>query len=312
MKHLLTFSFDMLGTQLIAYLAKNVDSVAIGRVWGPAPLGIYDRAYQVLVVPLNQLNAPLSRVAIPVFSRLTGDTAAFHSAIRKAQLLTTYCTGTLFALFAALAPAAVDVLFGPEWVAVAPVLTVLAVGGIFRSLQQVCFWIYTSLGLTRAQLKFYLVAQPMLVLVILLGLPWGILGVAIGHSVGFGLYWAASMWWVGRVSGVDSAVLAQDAARALGLFAVPVAVSAFLAAHGVNSTPGQLVAGGLAALLVGGVLARTVRPIRDDLGTLTRFARMAAGRHGAQPAAPSKRARNPVQTARGNCQGGNHDEHEYC
>ena len=278
MRDLLTFSLDMLGTQLIAYVAKNVDSIAIGRVWGPTQLGIYDRAYQVLVVPLNQLNAPLSRVAIPVFARLSGDDAAFTTAMRKAQLLTSYCTGTIFALSAALAEPIVAVLFGPEWTAVAPVLAILALGGVFRSLMQVCFWIYTSLGLTRAQLKFYLSAQPILIAAVLIGLPWGIVGVAVGHSVGFGIYWILSLWWVGRVSGVDSCRLATDAVRALLLFAAPVGTAAFIGCRLVSGTGLQLVVGGLAAGLAAILAVATIRPVRADIQALVGLARRAVRR----------------------------------
>lgn len=270
---LLSVGVDLFGTQLVAYVAKNVDSIAIGRVWGASQLGIYDRAYQVLVVPLNQLNAPLSRVAIPIFSRISRQRKRFAGAIQTAQLMSTYLTGTLFALVAALSLPLVVVLFGDNWLAAAPVLAVLAIGGIFRSLLQVCFWIYTSLGLTRPQLKFYLVAQPALVAVILCGLPWGVVGVAIGHSVGYLLYWVASIWWVGRISGIDVVPLVRDAARALLFFAAPIGVSAFLAAHWLNGALIQLVAGGVAAAVVGGLLCWLIRPVGADLRVLLALAR---------------------------------------
>lgn len=273
MRKLLSMGLDLFGTQLVAYVAKNIDSIAIGRVWGPSQLGIYDRAYQVLVVPLNQLNAPLSRVAIPIFSRLSPAPVRFFRAIRTAQLLSTYLTGTIFAVAAALALPIVTILFGDDWVAAAPVLAVLALGGIFRSLLQVCFWIYTSLGLTRAQLKFYLVGQPLLVVVILLGLPWGILGVAIGHSVGYLLYWVASIWWVGRIAGLDVRPLVRDAARTLGLFAVPVGLAAFFAAQLVAGYWRQALVGSLAAVIMAGVLALVLRPVGNDLRALVRLTR---------------------------------------
>jgi len=277
-RRLLSVGVDLFGTQLVAYVAKNVDSIAIGRFWGASQLGIYDRAYQVLVVPLNQLNAPLSRVAIPIFSRIAKQQQRFAAAIRTAQLMSTYLTGTVFALVAALATPVVAMLFGDQWLAAAPVLAILAIGGIFRSLMQVCFWIYTSQGLTRPQLKFYLVAQPVLVVVILCGLPWGIIGVAVGHSIGYLLYWVASIWWVGRISGLDVTPLVLDAIRALLLFAAPVGLAAFLAAHWIDGVFGQLVVGTLAAAGVGALLCWLIRPVGDDLRVLLRLARSGLAR----------------------------------
>jgi polysaccharide transporter, PST family len=172
-----------------------------------------------------------------------------------------------------LATPVVTMLFGDQWLAAAPVLAILAIGGIFRSLLQVCFWIYTSQGLTRAQLKFYLVAQPVLVVVILCGLPWGIVGVAIGHSIGYLLYWVASIWWVGRISGLQVAPLVLDAARALLLFAAPVGLAAFLAAHWVDGIFAQLALGTVAAAAVGALLCAVIRPVGADIRVLVRLAR---------------------------------------
>ena len=67
----------LFATQLISYGTKNVDNIAIGVVWGAGPLGYYDRAYQLLMAPLNQINAPMTRVALPVLSRIHDEKERF-------------------------------------------------------------------------------------------------------------------------------------------------------------------------------------------------------------------------------------------
>lgn len=47
-----------MATQLLGYVSRNVDNVIIGQRFGAGPLGVYSRAYQLLLLPLNQLNAP--------------------------------------------------------------------------------------------------------------------------------------------------------------------------------------------------------------------------------------------------------------
>ena len=37
---------------VFTFIARNLDNVLIGRVWGDAPLGLYDRAYKLLLFPL--------------------------------------------------------------------------------------------------------------------------------------------------------------------------------------------------------------------------------------------------------------------
>ena len=43
---------------VFAFLARNLDNVLIGRVWGDVPLGLYDRAYKLLLFPLTSDQRP--------------------------------------------------------------------------------------------------------------------------------------------------------------------------------------------------------------------------------------------------------------
>ena len=40
--------------------------------------------------------------------------------------------------------------------------------------------------------------MPIVIGLMIAGLPWGPVGVAIGHSVGFFLFWIISLWTAGR------------------------------------------------------------------------------------------------------------------
>ena len=102
------FGGALLGTQSISYLTKNVDNVALGAVWGASVLGVYSRAYQLLMMPLNQVNAPLTRVALPVLSRVRDDGPTYRRYLSRAQLVGCYVTATGFAVGAGLAEPPVD------------------------------------------------------------------------------------------------------------------------------------------------------------------------------------------------------------
>lgn len=280
MSHLVKFGLSLAATQTISYATRNVDSIALGRVWGANVVGTYDRAYQLMVMPLNQINAPLSKVAIPVLARLQDEKERLVAYVRQAQLVAIYVTAAGFALLAALGPQVVEVLLGPDWAPSGLIVSALAVGGVFRSLVQICYWIYMSQGLATAQLKYFAVAQPLLIAVTLAGLPWGAIGVAVAHSIGFSLYWAASLLWVGRVAQIGVGPLFLDAARGVLLFGAPAGLAAWLA---VTLTPAfnpvLEILIGVAAALLWFALSRTVFPrVRKDIGALARFAKLALSR----------------------------------
>ncbi|GAB3600204.1 lipopolysaccharide biosynthesis protein [Microbacterium tumbae] len=279
MRPLLSFGFSFFVTQLLTYATRNVDSVAIGRVWGAAPLGLYDRAFQLAVAPLNQINAPMSKVALPALVKVVDDRKRFATAIREAQLVACYVTASALLLIAGASVPLVDLLLGHQWVAAGPILAFLAIGSIFRAAQQVSYWMFISHGMAGSHLRMHLVAQPTIIACTLGGLPWGAVGVAIGNAVGCVLFWMLSLLWAGRVTKNDVRVLIVDAARAIGLFGAPAGVIALACSLFLSLDSGWklLIAVGLALgwYFLAIVMFRTVR---NDMRSLLRFGKLAFAR----------------------------------
>lgn len=272
------FGGGLLGTQLVGYLTKNIDNIALGTFSGAVPLGYYSRAYQLLMTPLNTINAPMTRVALPVLSRVQDDDATYARYLAKVQLVACYLTATVFAVAAGLAEPLVLVLFGHDWTPVAPIFAVLALGGIFRAVAQISYWIYLSRGLPGAQFKQVLLTGPIMIVMILAGLPWGPVGVAVGHSVAYLLQWVVSLLHVGRAARVDSRPLFRNALRAIGLVSAPCGALAFLGSLAPAPPVAQLACG----LALSGcylVLAQLCLPsVRADTITVVSFGRRALGR----------------------------------
>ncbi len=276
------FGGNLFATQALTYFTKNVDNIALGIVSGPYQLGLYSRAYQMLTAPLAQINGPMTGVALPVLSRLQDDRDRLDHYLTRAQLVACYLTTSVFAISAGIAGPLVTVLFGDGWHAVAPIFAILAVGGVFRSIQQIAYWMYTACGETGAQLRMILVSRPIMIVIILAGLPWGPIGVAVGHSVGFFLFWIVSTLHAGRVTGVDGLKLIRNGIRPVVLVSLPAGVLAFLA--GLVPAPPvlQVLAGLGAALLYFATAALLSRAVRADLVVLAGFVRRAfAPRRGA-------------------------------
>ena len=69
---LLRFGANLMGSNLATYFSMSADNMLVGAVNGDVALGLYDRSYNLVVKPLTQLMAPVSRVAVPTLSRLAG------------------------------------------------------------------------------------------------------------------------------------------------------------------------------------------------------------------------------------------------
>ncbi|MDD9207709.1 lipopolysaccharide biosynthesis protein [Georgenia sp. 10Sc9-8] len=276
-RRFMRFGGGLLGTQVISYATKNIDNVLLGAVWGAGALGLYSRAYQLLMMPLNQINAPMTRVALPVLSRIQDDGEQYSRYLQRAQLVACYVTATVFAVACVLAEPLTLVLFGEQWLGLAPIFAVLALGGVFRALVQIAYWIYLSKGRTGAQLRLELWVRPLMIGVIAAGLPWGAVGIAAGHSVAYFGYWAASFWAVGRDTGVRTSPLVRKTVSSLLLVSLPAAAGAYLITLLDVAPLAVLVLGSVTGLTMVGLIALVVPAVREDFKLLYRFARRAAG-----------------------------------
>ncbi len=105
----------------------------------------------------------------------------------------------------------------------------------------------------------------------------GPLGVAVGHSVAYFLFWLVSTIHVGRVTGVDSRSLIRNAMLPVLVVSLPAGVLAFAATRLPFEPIGQLVLGVSAALLYFGLIALVNRTVRADVKILFSFVRRALG-----------------------------------
>jgi PST family polysaccharide transporter len=228
-KPFLRFGTGVLGTQSIAYATKNIDNIAIGAAWGAVPLGLYSRAYQLMLAPLNKINAPMTRVALPVLAKVQDDDEKFLRYLSRAQVVACYVTASVFAMTAGLAVPVVNLLFGAQWRAAAPLVAILAIGGIFRSVAQVAYWAYLARGASGKLFRQRLLTGVITVALILAGVPWGALGVAVACTIAALASWLIAMIHVASAAHIDAQRLLRHATAIIICVALPCGLAAWAA-----------------------------------------------------------------------------------
>jgi PST family polysaccharide transporter len=267
------FAGALVGTQALAYVSKSIDSILLGILRGPAELGMYNRAYQVVVLPLSQVTVPLSRVAIPVLSKLQDTAQVFMSYLKTAQFATVTVTSVVYGAMIGFGEPLVRIVLGNQWLDAVPILQVLAVSGIFRALGQVPYWAFVSLGQTSKQLLIYLVGQPIIIAAIAIGAIWGGIGVATGCSVGYAIFWVLNMWWASRVTRLPIGRLAASGLALVVVFAVPVAAAGASSVHFLGNEWNALAVGGIPALAWIAVAILGIPRYRAEMVRFVRIAR---------------------------------------
>lgn len=262
---LVKFGSNLVATQLIGYVSNNLDSVVIGARFGAAPLGLYNRSFQLLMSPLSQLRAPTTNVALPVLSKLSDEPERYSYFLARGQLALGYSLITGLGVVIGASEPLTDVLLGEMWTDVAPLLRLLAVAGVFQTLAYVGYWVYLSRGLTSQLLRYTLVTATIKIACILIGSIWGVVGVAAGYALAPALAWPLSLWWLSRLTPIPTRTLLGGAGRVLtvtGLVAAAsFAASAFAAPLGDIPRLILAVAAGLVAFAA---IMAALPPMRRD------------------------------------------------
>jgi PST family polysaccharide transporter len=274
----LRFGGGITGTHLLYYLGNNLDSLALGLWSGPVALGIYNRGFQLLMTPLNQIRSPASTVAVPVLARLQDDTDRFGEYLRRGQLALGYTLVAGMALVAGAAEPLVHLLLGSRWDAVAPVLALLAIAGGAQTLAFVGSWVYLSRGLSGALLRYTVLSLALSAVCIAVGSRFGVVGVAAGYATAALLEWPMSLWWLSRATIIPGRALLLGALR-ISACATAAGLVCFAVTQltGSGPSPVRVLAGGVAGLAVYAAAA-SVPAVRSDLRGVAAWGLRMAGR----------------------------------
>jgi PST family polysaccharide transporter len=251
---------------IVNYLSNNLDVLTIAARLGTTPLGIYNRAFSLLMSPLNQLRSPATTVALPVLSRLQDDYVAAGRYVSRGQLSFGYTIVPALAICAGASTPIVHLMLGAKWSAAAPVLGCLAVAGASTLLAYPGYWVYLSRGLGPALFRYTCMTLVLQAVCIGAGSWWGITGVAAGYMTAALLEWPLSLFWLARLTVLPLRELLTGALRVTMCGALAGGASWF-AVHGTGQANANWkVALGLAVgLAVYAASFALVPPVRRDI-----------------------------------------------
>lgn len=147
-KELLGFSANLTGFSVINYWSRNADNMLVGRYLGSAPLGIYSRAYNLMLLPLSQVTWVVGKVMFPALSKLQSDKARVKNIYLRTVSIIGLITFPLMLGLLAITDHFVLALYGPAWAELIPVLRVFCVLGMMQAVTSTVGLIFQSQGRT--------------------------------------------------------------------------------------------------------------------------------------------------------------------
>lgn len=266
MRGLLRFGGGLVASQVLVYASRNVDSIVIGRVFGAYDLGFYNRAFQFMMLPLNQINAPSSRVALPTLSRLQDEPKRYGEFLLFGQTALLNVVTVILAFGAAQATPVIAVALGPQWAESVPLFQILAIAGFFQAAAYATYWVFVSQGRTTQLFWYTMTTRPVVIALIVVGAIWGVEGVAWMYAVSSALLWPIGCLWLAGRSTAPMGTLFLNGLRIGSVYAVAAGAS-YLTTIALPGDAVLLRLGvGFAAFVAAlALLALLIPPFRRDL-----------------------------------------------
>jgi len=187
---------------LVVYAAYNVEKVLLGRFWGAEALGLYGRAYQLVTLPIEQLNSSINGVAFPALSRIQHDPERLCRAFLKGYAILSSISLPITLMCAVFAEEIVRVVLGQKWMEAAPIFRLLVPTAMTLALVNPFGWFMQATGRAVRSLCIALLIAPVVLLGILLGLHHGPKGVALGYSLAMASLVLPIITWAKRGTGI--------------------------------------------------------------------------------------------------------------
>jgi O-antigen/teichoic acid export membrane protein len=172
------FSRNFLPSQLLDFFSLNMDMMLVGKYFGKTDLGYYGRATALVQLPVNSLGNIFNRTFFSALAALQDNKSTFSSSYLRGVKMLTLVVMPILVLTAVLAEKIVLMLFGVEWIGMTPFVTILAIGAAIGSYNSFNDSVMTSQGRTDLLLRINVVEKIILIIGVVVGVRYGIIGVA--------------------------------------------------------------------------------------------------------------------------------------
>ena len=201
-RKMLTFGGNLSAAGILDYLSRNLDNILIGRVAGAVPLGFYNRAYRLMMLPVKQINWPLTTVAIPALSSLQNDPEPYRTYYRNALEVMAFAGMPLIVLLFLAAEEVILLILGNQWQNSVIFFKALGPAVFMATTNVATSWIYISLGRADRLLRWGLFGNSVYCICILIGMLWGPFGVALAVSVSRVVLKVPALWYCYQGTGI--------------------------------------------------------------------------------------------------------------
>ena len=176
--------------KIFDYLFSHGDDIVVGKLLGVYPLGIYQQAYKISTLPITEISETFQKVTFPLYSKMVTQNISVKRIYFK-TIITTSLIVIPFGIILYLFPKEIVILLlGKNWLEVIPVLQVLAIFGVIKTIankRQDLVMALTLIGILGLGFTIY----PLVSI-------YGLVGVGISTIIGSLVMIPPAFYWINR------------------------------------------------------------------------------------------------------------------
>lgn len=172
------FGSFMLLSSLLNAVYMQLQPLLIGRLFDTRSLGFFTLAQSSQQAPLSLVGGVLTRVGLPVFSSLAHHPSRLLEALRPILRLSMFVFVPCMVGIALTSRPLVTLVYGVRWLPAAPILSILALAGVLWPVHVLNLEAIKAQGRSDLFFRLALVKISLSIGLVVLGSPWGALGVA--------------------------------------------------------------------------------------------------------------------------------------
>jgi PST family polysaccharide transporter len=224
---------------MTGYGTANLDKFLVGWAFGSTPLGFYRKAYDLFVMPANQVSSPLTAVAVATLSRLNGDERRRRHHLLEALSMIAFVGMGLGGALTVVGHDLLRVLLGPGWDEAGRLFTLFGPGIGAMLVYGTHGWIHLSLGRPDRWVRWGLIEFGVAATLFVVAMSWGPAGIAVASAASYWILLLPGLWYAGHGQlGVGALVAAIWRYVAAAALAGVVAAMAALTVPPIPGAPG--------------------------------------------------------------------------
>jgi teichuronic acid exporter len=197
------FSRNFLPSQLLDFFALNLDMLLVGKYFGKSELGYYGRSSALVQLPVNSLGLIFNKTFFSVFAELQNDQNALSRSYLRAVKMLTLVLMPILILTAIFAEKIILILFGSVWVPMADLVTILSISAALGSYNSFNDSVIVSQGRTDLLLKINVAEKIVLVISVVIGMNYGIMGIAYAKVIATGIMFVPKLLILSRITTIS-------------------------------------------------------------------------------------------------------------